>query len=313
MPEVTYWLIIALTAIVALFWGITAWHKHQRLRRLNSAKDSSHVDSFWQQHTLLISLTALILAGLGQYALGVNQPVFAAFGYCLAVVLFVGALHQFAPATAMPQEFATVAKSKTEHSQSQLAPPRTGPALVETGSVQPRFGEPTSGLTNRPKPNLQASLGVASPLSSGDLITATISGPPHVGNPEIIRVTESEPLAALDKSHIDQTISSIGMIGPATPVPANRGLISSTAVVEIWSGFTQPDSVLLTESGQILVVDAAQQMIYRLDPSGQVIQQWSVPALPEPNGHNLTLSPDGRRLYITDARNGLVYAITLDD
>ncbi len=109
-----------------------------------------------------------------------------------------------------------------------------------------------------------------------------------------------------------QTMPLTGALAKATTTSDKDHSSPLPAQIAIWSGFTQPDSILLTADGQILIMDASQQTIYHLNQKGEIVRQWSIPTLPEPNGHNMALSPDGGHLYITDARKGLVYVVTLE-
>ena len=98
---------------------------------------------------------------------------------------------------------------------------------------------------------------------------------------------------------------------PSISAPAASSI--KPASVNIWSGFSRPENLFVLADGQVVILDTSQHMVYRLDQDGGVVKQWSLPLLSELNSRNLAFSPDGRHIYITDGREGLVYAITLAD
>jgi hypothetical protein len=269
MSEGTHWMVIAIIAAVVLSWGFVAWRNRQRLGRLSTADDSDRIDLFLQRHFMSISVIALGLAGLAQYALRIDQLGLAALGYWFAVVLFINGLGQFIPVNLI-------------------------------GEV------PTS--TAEPVPNLPTTFETEQALSAPVTMTE-----PNLAS-EIIPTDSTEIVFEAESPTLTVTTSLEEIVSATHPTEAvNSEALPKTAAFSVWSGFTQPDSILLTAHEQLLILDTSQQIIYRLNPNGQIVQQWSLPPLPEPNGRNLVLSSDGRHLYITDAQKGLVYAITLED
>jgi hypothetical protein len=241
-------------------------------------------------------------------------------GYGLAVILFISALRPLVPVSLIAETPAPPAEPKTKPPPPEPKPRPTLsiPTLSKLAFLQTWRYYTLADLLKGRAPTLPSPPEVEPPLQlQPDPLPTTepiwVSEPAPVTTPEIVSTSESQTVIAVDTLPVNQATLSTEAVGEATPAPTNTGSTPKPAPVAVWSGFNQPDSILLTAHGQILVMDVAQQIIYRLNPNGQIVQQWSVPPLPEPNGRNLALSPDGHHLYLTDARKGLVYAITLED
>jgi len=122
MSDVIGWTIITIIVAVILSWGMTVWRT-----RLSPATRADRVATFPRQHSLLLSLLAIVLAGLAQFVLQADQPVFAALGYGFATLLFVSALHSLIPVTVMAEPSSLTAGASTQSTPSQpgLARPRS--------------------------------------------------------------------------------------------------------------------------------------------------------------------------------------------
>jgi hypothetical protein len=358
MSEGTHWIAIAIIAAVILSWGGVVWRKRQHLKRAKTADDSDRIEVFLQKHFMPISVIALGLAGLAQYALRIDQPGLAALGYWFAVILFTNGLRQFIPIkligeaaspTVEPEpnlpntfEVESAPLTMTEPiAASGIIPANNSEIVSEVGSPTLDNKASLEEIVSTTHPTVAAntepilasgiiptdSSEVVSEAKSPTLDTkasleeiVSTTHPIEEVNTEsvlasgIIPADNSEVVSEAESPTVDTKVSFEEIVSATHPTEVvNNESLPKTAVFSVWSGFTQPDSILLTAQEQLLILDSAQQILYRLNTNGQIVQQWSLPPLPEPNGRNLVLSPDGRRLYITDAQKGLVYAITLED
>jgi hypothetical protein len=125
MSDVIGWTIIAIIAAVVLSWGVSAW-------RTRAAGGTVQIDSFLRRQPVLLGLVAIALAGLSQYVLQQDQPVFAAIGYGFAALLFVSALRPWIPVTILVDPASLTARpaAKSTPSQSGSAQPRS--AFLQT-------------------------------------------------------------------------------------------------------------------------------------------------------------------------------------
>jgi len=271
LSDLTRWTIGTLITVIGMSIGFRVWRKRQLRSQLKFPDNSALADSFWKTHSMLFSWIALGIAGLAQYALRINQTGFAALGYGVAVILFLGALYQFVPITQIYE----LKVDDPQPSSTNTSPTHPKPAFLKAWW--------NHFLTKRRKPN------------------------PSLTIKEKLRL--QTPFLTIKP----QTIPLTGTVAKATTTSNNDHSSPIPAQIAIWSGFTQPESILIAADGQILIMDVSQQTIYHLNQNGEIVRQWSIPPLPESNGHNMALSPDGRHLYITDTREGLIYVVTLED
>ena len=295
MSEVIRWMIIAVIAVVVLSWSFMAWRKRQRLGRPSHAEDSDHIDSFWQKHPMLLSLIALSLAGLAQYALRINQPEFAALGYLFAVILFISALRQFVPATMMDETFTPTAEPKTKPPQPKPSPTLPKSAFLKTW----RYYILTSILKGH-QPNIPSS--------------ATIETAPEA---ESIAANKSTDIIELGLSPSSST-PNIGIalerisINSSAEVSVEK-LIVEPAAIRVWTGFGRPQGLGVTPNGNVLVLDSARQRVYCLNSLGIVIRVWALPEMPKLQDYSIAFSPDGQKLYLADPAHGQVYSFTFSE
>ena len=241
------------------FWGSRVVIDHPEPVAADQEKEIIKPNNFFW-----LSLLALGIAALSQFAFQNDLPWLASLGYGCAAVLFVIILAPFVPA------IPTLDKA-TLDVRARIAPPHQEPILPDLPPIP-------------------------LPVTDATVVSEPVPAPQTAAR--ILDETDSifEFLNSLESSI---TASEVSSIKPAS--------------VKIWPGFSQPESPLVLADGQVLILDASQHMVYRLDQEGGVVKQWSLPPLPELNGRNLAFSPDGRYIYITDGRQGLVYAVTLAD
>jgi hypothetical protein len=163
MSDVIGWTIIAIIAAVVLSWGVSAG-------RARATGGTVRIDSFLRRQPVLLGLMAIALAGLSQYVLQQDQPMFAAIGYGFAVLLFVGALRPWMPVTVLVDPSSLSAGSSTKSTPSQSGPARPRSAFLQTW----RYYTLDNLLTGRP-PVIPNSAAGEPPLDPARALTNSVA------------------------------------------------------------------------------------------------------------------------------------------
>jgi hypothetical protein len=250
-----------------------------------------------QRRPLVIALAALGLAAVAQYVLVQGQSSLALVGYGVAAVLFAVSLRED-----VPKDFVESAP---------IAPP--------AAEAAPRAGGPAA---HSPAPALPQ----AAPsffrhwryYTVADLLKGRapdLPAPPAAPEPLAV----PEPLEALTLPAVD-----LPAIEPAPPAPALAPALSMSAPaassilpadVATWTGnstpFVKPQSLLVTPQGHVIVLDKGQNLIYQLDPAGNVCGRWEVASMPAMRTNTMAVSPDGNTLYIADPQKRCIHVIRM--
>ncbi len=230
-----------------------------------------------QQHAVFSAAVALVIAFVAQTALTANQPALASTGYLAAALIFVFALSPFVPenftSEALPEE-PLVPAQRQPQIKTPARPTTPTPSFVRYW----RYYTVANLLTGT-QPDIPAES--AAPES---VATVSVPSPIDVAGGPVFLSTATE-------STVRRAQVSVWISGAKT--------------------FIEPQAVVVTPQGHVLVIDTGQRMVYRFTPNGELLGQWTVPELPPLHLHSLAVSPDGNRLYIADTANHRVQVITL--
>ena len=303
---------------------------------------------FLQTNPLVGGLVALVIGGLAEYLLRDGQTLMAAFGYLVAVILFVRSLRALVPeAQKFPasdearssvfsglSDLLTRVRAMAVAKSSTLANPPTPPVV---GSEAPRSEsgigstpQPASPIPSHQPPARQPP--IPSSLTKPDfwthwryytinnLIRGTkpdIPGPPA---PEIIEPITSQPLPVEPAPSTPFVIPSTetaahpvdanyrtAQLPESTPPPFSPTQPSAPELAPP----AQPRVMIVAPQGEVIVVDITKNLVFRFDPQGNLLKQQPVARLPALTANDLTLSPDGKTLYIFDAEGQSLQVVSL--
>lgn len=230
-----------------------------------------------RQHAALSGALALIIAFGAQSVLTSNQTLLAATGYLIAAVMFVAALRPY-----IPENFV------------YEAPSEASPALP---SRPLRLGMPA--MPRLTAPNFWRHW---RHYTVADLLTGARPDIPPEAAP-------AGPAPA------ESAATPIGAVEPAPHSPAAAPPASPSAQMSLWSGgaepFVEPQAVVVTSQGHVIVVDTGSRTIYRFTAGGELLGRWALPELPALHANSLAVSPDGGTLYVADRANRRVQVISL--
>lgn len=234
--------------------------------------------NFARRRSLLVALIALGLGGFAQYSLADDHLNLALICYGAAAILFVVALHDQAP-----EDF-------------------TAPTPVESDLGKMPASLLESAVSRKPSFWSHWRYYTVADLLAGRK--------PHIPTPGV-----TEPLPSLSSE--PSAASTLAVEDRPAPTESQVAAWATSINMAVWAGgqapFITPSSLATTPKGDVIVLDTGRNVVYQVDPSGAVLNQWAVPQLPAAGPHAITISPDGNTLYIADSENHCIYVIRLSN
>ena len=283
-----------------------------RLKRQRTGDPSSGAEPtspIARRTALRWAMTAIGLGLAAQFALTAGPPLLGAIGLAAAVVLFVANLRPF------------LVEPPVKTPDLDVLHPATQEAGGEAGNLPRR-----SHISGDP---------VRLPGRAADLVgrwqfimhnwrELTIAEMVSGSFPLLPQETESRLTSAAGT--VDAAAPVLcAPVSPETPAvvdgalnapPTGAAPVRSARLIRWTAGLrpsSQPQAVAVAPQGDVLVLDAEQEMVYRFDPQGRSLEEWSVSGLAELDVCDLAVSPDGDAIYLVDAASRSVCVIALSD
>ncbi len=281
-----------------------------KLKSKFTGGDSESNAPFNPKRALMWIGASLVLAAFGQYAFTQGLVLLAVLDFTVAVWIFVVNIRPFL--------------AETYTGKQDL--PETPAEMIETQTLNEPGPEPAPSL-DHDFPLGDGIAGIAQrwglikhhwrELTIYEIFTASYASQLAGASSQAISISnlspaviekepESKPAPSQSPSALDEAEIAV----QEEPTKQRReGQI--TRLDGGTTPFDQPQAIAVTPSGDVLVLDVGQEIVYRYDPDGELLGEWSVSGLDQLHVYDLTVSPDGETIYLIDTDDQSVYKIAL--
>jgi len=267
--------------------------------------------SFNAKKSLMWIGLSLVLAGFAQFAFAQGLVLVAVLDFAVAVWIFVANIRPFLTKT-NSEEQDLLESSPVAHETQPVIEPGTEPAPSQERVVPGRNG--IGGLPKR--------WGFVKQywreLTIFEIVTGSITTLPMDASSSATTapvrpaaVIDQVPESTLAPDQSLSTLDEAGITAQKESIrPRRQGQI--TRLTGGKTSFSQPSAVVAAPNGDVLVLDVGRELVYRLDPDGEYLGEWSVSGLNQLHVYDLTVSPNGETIYLIDKEDQSVYKIALD-